>query len=50
MIESITFNTQDAKIIITFDDGTTREYTQADKDQYLANYPDRAADVAAMGW
>jgi hypothetical protein len=50
MIEAITFNTEDSKIIITFDDGTTQEYTQADKEQYLADYPDRAADVVAMGW
>lgn len=38
------------KLIITFDDGTIREYTQADKEQYLADYPDRAADVVGMGW
>ena len=38
------------KLIITFEDETTKEYTQADKDQYLADYPDRAADVVAMGW
>lgn len=38
------------KIIITFEDGTTQEYTQADKEQYLAAYPDRTADVVAMGW
>lgn len=38
------------KIIITFEDGTTQEYTQADKEQYLLDYPDRAADVVAMGW
>jgi len=30
--------------------GTTKEYRQADKEQYLADYPDRAADVAAMNW
>jgi len=38
------------KLIITFDDETTKEYTQADKEQYLTDYPDRAADVAAMNW
>lgn len=38
------------KLIITFEDGATKEYTQADKDAYLADYPDRAADVVAMGW
>jgi hypothetical protein len=38
------------KLIITFADNTTKEYTQANKDQYIADYPDRVADVAAMGW
>lgn len=38
------------KLIITFEDETTKEYTQADKEQYLADCPDRAADIAAMGW
>jgi hypothetical protein len=50
MIEAITFNTEELKLIITFDDGTTREYTQTEKDQYIADYPDRVADVVAMGW
>lgn len=50
MVESITFNTLEQNLIVTFEDGTTREYTQADKDQYLSDYPDRAADVVAMGW
>jgi hypothetical protein len=38
------------KLIITFEDSTTKEYTQADKNAYVADYPDRAADVLAMGW
>jgi len=50
MIESISFNTEENKLIVTFEDGTTQEYTQADKEQYLTDYPDRAADVVAMGW
>jgi len=49
-MNSITFNTEESKLIITFEDGTTKEYLQADKEQYLADYPDRAADVAAMNW
>jgi hypothetical protein len=49
-INTIEFNTEESKLIITFDDGTIKEYTQANKDQYLADYPDRAADVVAMGW
>jgi len=46
----IEFNTGENKLIVTFEDGATQEYTQADKEQYLAEYPDRAADVVAMGW
>ena len=49
-MNSITFNTTENKLIVTFEDGTTKEYLQADKEQYLADYPDRAADVAAMNW
>lgn len=48
MVESITFNTADSKIIVTLDDGTSKEYTNAAN--YLADHPDREADVAAMGW
>jgi hypothetical protein len=50
MIESITFNTEDAKLIVALEDGTSKEYTQLDKDQYILDYPDRVADVVAMGW
>ena len=50
MVESITFNTEQNKLVVTFENGTTKEYTQADKDAYLADYPDRVADVVAMGW
>lgn len=46
----ITFNTSENKLIVTFEDGTSKEYLQADKEQYLSDYPDRAADVVAMGW
>lgn len=46
----ITFNTAESKIIVTLEDGTIKEYFQSDKDQYLVEYPDRAADVAAMNW
>jgi hypothetical protein len=46
----IEFNTGENKLVVTFKDDTTKEYTQADKEQYLADYPDRAADVMAMGW
>jgi hypothetical protein len=48
MIESITFNTADSKIIVTLEDATTTEYTDAAA--YLTDHPDREADVVAMGW
>jgi hypothetical protein len=46
----ITFNTTEQKLIVTFEDNTTKEYTQADKNQYIVDYPDRIADIIAMGW
>jgi hypothetical protein len=49
-IESITFDTGNSKLIVTFDDGTSKEYAQADKDVYLVDHPDRVADIVAMGW
>lgn len=49
-MNAITFNTEESKLIVTFYDETIKEYTQTDKDQYLSDYPDRAADVVAMGW
>jgi hypothetical protein len=48
MIESITFNTAENKLIVTLEDGTTKEYTQAD--EYIADHPTRVADAVAMGW
>ena len=48
MIESITFNTAENKLIITLDDETTTEYTDAAT--YLTEHPDREADCLAMGW
>jgi len=50
MTHSITFHTAEDKIIITFEDATTQEYIKSDKDQYLIDFPDRFADVEAMGW
>ncbi len=49
MTHSITFHTAEDKIIITFEDATTQEYIKSDKDQYLIDFPDRFADVEAMG-
>jgi hypothetical protein len=50
MVDSITFNTAENKIVVTFEDGATKEYLLADKAQYLADYPERTADVLAMNW
>lgn len=53
MVYTITFFTPpdaEHKLIITFEDGTTKEYTQTDKEAYVADYPDRVADVVSMGW
>ena len=49
-IESITFDTANSKLIVAFENGTTKEYTQADKEQYLVDYPTRGADIVAMKW
>lgn len=48
MVESITFNTAESKLIVTLEDQSTKEYTDAES--YLADWPDREADVVAMGW
>jgi hypothetical protein len=48
MIESITFNTAESTITVTLEDGTETTYT--DSATYLADYPEREADVPAMGW
>jgi hypothetical protein len=53
MNKSITFFTplnQKHKIIVTFDNETSKEYDEEKKDQYLVDYPDRANDLIAMGW
>jgi hypothetical protein len=50
MIETITFDTENSKIVIVFEDGTSKEYTKANVDQYLIDNPNRLADIASMGW
>ena len=50
MIDSYTLNWAEQKLIVTFEDGTTKEYTQVDKEAYIADHPDRVSDVVAMGW
>lgn len=47
-VESITFHTANNKLIVTYKDGTSKEYT--DRASYVADFPDRAADCDAMGW
>lgn len=48
MVESITFNTGENKLIILFEDGTIKEYI--DRESYITDFPNRAADCDAMGW
>ncbi len=48
MIESITFDGVENKLTVTYEDGTTKDYT--DRESYLADHPDREADCDAMGW
>lgn len=50
MYTSITTDFANNKIIVTFEDGTMKEYEQSNKDQYLIDCPDRAADIVAMNW
>jgi hypothetical protein len=48
MVESITFNTAESKLIVTFEDASTKEYTDAES--YITDFPERVADAVAMGW
>lgn len=48
MVESITFDSVNNKLTVTFDDETSRDYT--DRASYVADFPDREADCDAMGW
>lgn len=50
MIKTIHYDTIEKIITITLEDDTTKEYTQADKDAYLVDHPDRVADVISIGW
>ena len=50
MIETITFDTENNKLIVGYQDGTSKEYTKADVAQYLIDNPDRLADITSMGW
>jgi len=41
MVDSYTLNWAENKLIVTFEDGTIKEYLPSDKEQYLVDYPDR---------
>lgn len=47
-IESITFNTAESKITVSYQDGTSKDYI--DSVTYCLDHPDRVSDVVAMGW
>jgi len=50
MVDSYTIDWENNKLVVTFDDGATKEYDQSTKDQYIADFPDRSADIVAIGW
>lgn len=50
MVDSYTIDWEKNKLIVTFEDGTTKEYTQSEKEAYLLDHPGRVADILALGW
>ena len=48
MTKSIIFNTSESKLVVIYEDDTSKEYT--DRGSYIADHPDRSADCDAMGW
>jgi len=46
-VESIEFNTQQAKLVVTFDDESKKEYLN--KEDYLKDFPDRELDCINIG-
>tara|TARA_R110000868_G_scaffold242647_1_gene498177 strand:- start:141 stop:290 length:150 start_codon:yes stop_codon:yes gene_type:complete len=48
MIESITFNTSEFKLVVVYKNETSKEYF--DRQTYIIDNPDREADCDAMGW
>lgn len=50
MIEEITYDFTGNKLYVLTQDGKSRTYTPSESAQYLEDYPDRAADLDAMGW
>jgi hypothetical protein len=49
-IDIIEFNSEYDQIVITTVDGQTLVFTKENIKQYLNSFPDRAADLVAMGW
>jgi hypothetical protein len=49
MMESITFDTSNQKIIVVFDNGESKEYLPSDAAEYLKD-TGRESDIYAMGW
>ena len=49
-IDIIEFNSEYDQIVITTVDGQTLVFTKENINQYLNSFPDRAADLVAMGW
>ena len=47
-IESITFDTNNNKIVVKLLEGETLEYVSPES--YLNSFPDREEDCLAMGW
>jgi len=47
-IESITYNYEAETLVVTLTDGTITTY--ADREAYLADWPEREADCVAIGW
>ena len=50
MVESVKFLYDEKIIVITLEGEEPKEYTESMKDQYLLDFPDREADVVAIGW
>jgi hypothetical protein len=50
MIYSVSYNYVDKIITVTLSDRTEKVYTEDMKSQYLSDFPNRQADIAAIGW
>lgn len=47
-IESITFDTDNSKIVLVYTDGESKEYFETQ--EYLKDNPSRLTDCIAMNW